>query len=365
MTNTLQVNSGIQHRRIQWLKVVFSTAIAIIYAVPTFCKADYSSYLEFYDNPVLDSRKCGQNTRYFLKYLAEKGKLAKSGYVVAVYEDSESGMAFFDARWGELKNYKNGEQYRAAKYYFHVFAVLDGKVYDFSQSGPKVQELKEYLKTAFLPKSTTVPDLFGSVLDKREVLNSYLNLKMELFTIEDYIGSGDLVPTYSGKFYDLFEKSVGRKLSSFEVEFKDKARVLFTDRIQNENGTVTYLNPVYAGRLGSVVKNGFQYEPPYTRLQGELPKGPFSISAIHAPKICNSLGHRGFIPKKTVTKPNSKGDWYVSELYGSFQRLKTLSKSLKFSLSADAILREEDIQFSGPPPREAFYTIVKLTCGSL
>src|SRR5690606_308911 len=112
------------------------------------------AFVKFYDNEVIGSRHCGVNTQKFLLFLEEEKVSFEKGYVVSVHDDFMH-LNHFDARWGSQEEYANGIPYRRSNWYFHVFAILDGKAFDFSQQGPTVLPLNQYLRQSYLPSYPT------------------------------------------------------------------------------------------------------------------------------------------------------------------------------------------------------------------
>jgi len=161
-----------------------------------------TAYKDFYNSSVISSNHCGQNIQAFLKYLDERDVSYKSAYVVSVHEPYAL-LNHFDSRWGSKEFYKSGELYYRSNWYFHVFAVIDGKAYDFSQAGMKSLELKEYLHLSYLPKSKTENIFFQGVITKESALKSFINREMNIYEAKAY--KTNLGPAkYQGVFIELF-----------------------------------------------------------------------------------------------------------------------------------------------------------------
>lgn len=174
----------------------------LILSLNAFALTTKQAFRQFFNNPAIDSNKCGVNTQKFLQYLQSRGVSYSRGFVVSIHEDF-AALNHFDARWGSKEKYQNGIPYRRSNWYFHVFAVIDGYAYDFSQTGPKVQPLKEYLETAYLPEYATENIFFQGVLTADKMLSKYKSLEMNIYELDNY--RTNMGPKkYSGDFIELF-----------------------------------------------------------------------------------------------------------------------------------------------------------------
>jgi hypothetical protein len=161
-----------------------------------------TAYKDFYNSDVIDSNHCGRNIQEFLKYLDENQVGYKSGYVVSIHEPY-AFLNHFDARWGSKEFYENGELYFRSNWYFHVFAVIDGRAYDFSQAGMKSLLLKDYLNLSYLPKSKTGNIFFQGRMTKESTLKKFINLEMNIYDPQSYRTT--LGPArHQGVFIELF-----------------------------------------------------------------------------------------------------------------------------------------------------------------
>lgn len=210
-------------------------------------------FLDMWDSSVISSRHCGVNTQKFLAELYKRGADFDSAYAISVHEDT--GMLnHFDARWGSVERYENGEVYKRANYYFHVFAVVDGKAYDFSQAGMKTSELNEYLMDSYIPKSKTGNIFFQGRITPEEALMDARHLEMSLYEGRSYANEIGR-PLYTGRFIEVFgakvagpgsgpkgRKVFARKSESVQVN-SDKSVTIKRPMLVTEDGTL----PVLAG----------------------------------------------------------------------------------------------------------------------
>lgn len=177
-------------------------ALTLLVSVQAFALTVPEAFARFYNSSLINSRMCGMNTHYFLKYLRRNNISYKKGFVVAVYEDFAQ-LNHFDGRWGSKEVYSNGDIYYRSNWYFHVFAIIDGMAYDFSQAGPKVMPFRQYLRKAYIPKTATENIFFQGVLTPKTELKKYQNLKMTIHNAYEY-GIKVSEPIYEGKFIELF-----------------------------------------------------------------------------------------------------------------------------------------------------------------
>ena len=176
--------------------------ILLLVSFNVLAKDITTAFEEFYNSSVISSNHCGKNTQAFLNYLDEEEVEYKTGYVVSIHEPFAS-LNHFDARWGSKEFYQNGEMYFRSNWYFHVFAVIDGVAYDFSQAGMKAQVLKDYLSDSYLPKSKTENIFFQGVMTKEKTLKGFVNLEMNIYETESY--KTNLGPAkHQGVFIELF-----------------------------------------------------------------------------------------------------------------------------------------------------------------
>lgn len=198
------------------------------------------AFEDFYDNSAIDSRHCGRNIQLFLKYLKQKKVKFKKGFVVSLHDDNLL-LNHFDARWGSPEKYENGEIYYRSNWYFHVFLVIDGIAFDFSQRGPKAMPLQGYLNEAYLPKSLTKNIYFLGKFDKSKAFKKYLNLEMRLYNLKDYIEK--LSPaSYEGTLIELFYFSNKKVLKSTKKKF-EKFDLTYEKFEKNRDGSFSFFKP--------------------------------------------------------------------------------------------------------------------------
>lgn len=162
------------------------------------------AFKQFYNDPSIDPIKCGVNIQHFLRYLNQKHIPYSEGYVVSVHEPF-AYLNHFDARWGRSESYpSNGQAYKRDNWYFHVFVVIDGIAYDFSQAGSKTLSVQDYLNLAYLPKYPTKNVFLQGVLTEQSELKKYSKMQMKLYDLDDYRESFGPA-RYEGKFIELFK----------------------------------------------------------------------------------------------------------------------------------------------------------------
>ena len=200
------------------------TTLSLLLSLCVQASSIKNAFKEFYDDSQISSRHCGRNIHYFLNYLKDKRINYKSGYVVSIHEDV-GALNHFDARWGSKEEYAQGGSYYRSNWYFHVFAVIDGVAYDFSQRGAKTTSVKTYLEDAYLPKGTTQSIIFLGRLDKKKAYQKYKNMKVKIYDLDEYAKDyGTAI--YQGAFIELFNlidkrpsKSYGKKYSQETLDY--------------------------------------------------------------------------------------------------------------------------------------------------
>jgi hypothetical protein len=176
--------------------------LTLLISNAVFAKSVQSAFVEFYDSPEINSRLCGVNTQKFLQYLEDENVSYDKAFVVSIHEDF-AALNHFDARWGSKHKYTNGEVFSRSNWYFHVFAVIDGLAYDFSQQGKKTQPLQQYLELAYYPKSETEYIFFLGKFTQEKAQKKYQNIKMKVYNAQDY--KLNLGPVrHEGVFNELF-----------------------------------------------------------------------------------------------------------------------------------------------------------------
>ncbi len=176
--------------------------IGFLLSVNVLAMSAPQAFSSFYNSNLLSSNKCGVNIQHFVKYLYSNKISFKSAYVVSIHQDFAQ-LNHFDSRWGSKEFYQNNELYYRSNWYFHVFLVVDGYAYDFSQSGPKILPLRQYLRLAYLPKYKTQNVFFQGVMTSRTELIKYQNLKFSLYQASPY-GKNMSGAFYEGEFIEMF-----------------------------------------------------------------------------------------------------------------------------------------------------------------
>jgi hypothetical protein len=295
-------------------------------------KSVLQAYKEFYDSPEISSNHCGVNIQKFLQYLKDEGVKYNSGYVVSIHEDF-AALNHFDARWGSRSYYENGDEYFRSNWYFHVFAVIDGKAYDFSQRGPKAQRLKDYLNTAYIPKSKTENIFFLGRYTKEKALKKYQNMEMNVYNAETYRRkTGDA--KYSGVFIELFHIDNKKFRGNYKPGEVGPNRI-YSKRKYNSNGSVTYTRPML-----------------------NTEEGAYPMLA-YSEKICQAFGHFGAMPGEVELEITDK----KTALY-----LYTTIREKEFPYvnpNEDISVSFESRETMGSVPRYHFHYAKSVTCANL
>lgn len=111
-----------------------------------------SLFFNFYYSPEISSLHCGRNISLFMKSLSDSGvdiSDVKILSITAGYQPWSFGRVIaVNSRWG---TFNNGNYHQ--NWDFHVIAIHDKKVYDFSfNQTPLVLSVGEYLESMFIPK---------------------------------------------------------------------------------------------------------------------------------------------------------------------------------------------------------------------
>lgn len=110
------------------------------------------AFSEFYYSGPLSARHCGQNVASFMRELSRQGLLNSKVRVVSFKAPDHSwsfgNIVAVNSRWGERKGSSMHQNWS-----FHVIAIVDGKVLDFSfDQKPRPLPVRQYLKEMFIPK---------------------------------------------------------------------------------------------------------------------------------------------------------------------------------------------------------------------
>ena len=90
--------------------------------------------------------------------------------------------------------------------YYHVFLVLDDKVYDFSQRGPKSDNLKTYLNHYLAPNGDYSENiLLAGVIDRPKTIKVIKKSKVTLYKISKSEGIGEQI--FTGNAMQIFNHS--------------------------------------------------------------------------------------------------------------------------------------------------------------
>ena len=132
-------------------KFIFTLLLILSFSVLADPRIEKAFERFYFEGPISD-RHCGQNISSFIQTLAKSGLYQPSMQVISFkaphHAWSFGNIVAVNSRWGTLK----GSSYHQ-NWIFHVIAILDGKVYDFSfDRKPRVIPLKQYLREMFIPK---------------------------------------------------------------------------------------------------------------------------------------------------------------------------------------------------------------------
>jgi hypothetical protein len=293
-----------------------------------------NAFKQFYNNDLISSRHCGKNIHYFLNYLDEQNITYKSAHVVSIHEPVHAGVRHFDARWGSKGSYKNGITYSASNWYFHVFAVIDGIAYDFSQKGMKTQNLSKYLKSAYLPKFTTEKIFLVGEYDKVKALNAFKNLKLKIYNGAEYkINYG---PTqYEGVFLEYF--NILDKIRSNQANISNLKYELYFDN--------AWLNPDNSITIS------------FPKLKIESGTYPLIASSF---EICRAFGYLGSVNSKVKYRVN--GGIKVLQLSSSLtNKSKRVISTSDISIGVGRFKVTEDFA----PQQPLFHAADEVTCSDL
>lgn len=130
--------------------LLFVLAFNITTYANSSIKKLFSDYFYHID---LSARHCGQNISNFVKYLSKNNFQDIKGITIVSMTSPNNPWSFgnvvaMQARWSG----KNNGIYSHFNYAFHVFAIHQGEVYDFSfMEEPTVLPLDRYLSTMYIP----------------------------------------------------------------------------------------------------------------------------------------------------------------------------------------------------------------------
>jgi hypothetical protein len=128
--------------------LIFQSFTSLVFAG---IKEDFE---KFYYSDILSSRHCGQNISHFMQFLDQQGNF-REDIVVLSFSAPQHSWSFgllpaLNSRWG-----RTYDGYRRDNWSFHVIAVIDGLVYDFSYNDrPTLIPLKDYLHDMFIPNES-------------------------------------------------------------------------------------------------------------------------------------------------------------------------------------------------------------------
>lgn len=275
------------------------------------------AFKTFYENEKINYNHCGLNIQNFLKYLKENNVQYREGYVVSVHDDF-ANLNHFDARWVTAQFYENGKEYYRKNWYFHVFAVIDGIAYDFSQRNARTQSLETYLMSSYIPKG----EIKNSSINKEKVLNSIFLQTLKIYSLNDY--RNQLGPVkYEGVFIELF--------ASFNNPKQINENTYFDNVLENKNGSFTFVNP---------------------RLETEKGEIPF---LSYSKEICQTLGFAGSFSDQTQFKITDELDALKMST-----RIKSNISNPKLQVSYSYEFKKTQQRFK----RDLFHIATQVTCGN-
>ena len=144
-----------------------------------------------FSHPAIQDRFCNKNTEWFLERIT-KNKMHKNTafavHVEAPHHPWTFGqVAAFNSRFGREKL---GMLYQTWR--FHVFSVVNNKVYDFSfNKKPLVLSFTDYIKKMFIPKTKLMingPTFrtrgMGPYFTKDHALDELKNFEFTIFKVD-------------------------------------------------------------------------------------------------------------------------------------------------------------------------------------
>ena len=188
--------------------------------------------------------KCRNNViNFVLEELVPKNIPFKEGYIVTFLNNhgeinyfNSAASDGYDSRTKTRERWSTGQQFFPAKFFYHTFIVLDGRVFDMSVRGGVVQKLSTSLTSNFLPpKGATGYDENGTEISRRSQIEELSESGAELtvhridtvkkLVIEDQELSfpskyslGE--PAYVGRPLDLFIHSGALDMRSVPTEYR-------------------------------------------------------------------------------------------------------------------------------------------------
>lgn len=167
---------------------------------------------DFFYSKEISSRHCGENISKFMKYLGNKNLNIHDQVTIVYMESPQHAWSFGDvmavkARWGKV--HSNGIMH--SNFYFHVFAIYDGRAFDFTfEDRPTILNVNDYLYAMYVPDEGFMP--YGSSFSTRGLGATYKpsyaieELKQSVFTLmkTDKFGNFTVVGSKL-KFKEVFK----------------------------------------------------------------------------------------------------------------------------------------------------------------
>jgi hypothetical protein len=152
---------------------------------------------QLYHSDLIDSRFCGKNSELLVRTWEEQGLDISKAEIwhIESYAGNYFGLIkYYQNRWAYFREapYPGNPNYAAntsGGWYFHVFVVDNGKVYDLSYAQePKVVPLDEYIMDMFVLKT----DIGNASFDKVEFgLESITGYKIKAFDGIEFLDAKD------------------------------------------------------------------------------------------------------------------------------------------------------------------------------
>lgn len=292
--------------------------ILLLFLNVVYANSVNEAFRTFYESKMIDYNHCGLNIQNFLKFLKENNVQYREGYVVSVHDDF-ANLNHFDARWSNSQSYENGKVYFRKNWYFHVFVVIDGIAYDFSQKDAKTQDLDTYLMSSYVPRGK----IKNSSIDKEYVLNLMFNQTLKIYSLVDY--RENLGPIkYEGSFIEMFKRFNNPKVINENSSYETV--------IENFNGSVTILNPKLKTN------------------RGELP------FLTYSKEICQTLGFAGAF--------NDKTHYNITDGLDALKmstQIKSNIRNPQLNVSYSYEIKKTQQRFK----RDLFHIASQVTCGNL
>ncbi|MCT4640694.1 MAG: hypothetical protein N4A33_00250 [Bacteriovoracaceae bacterium] len=165
----------------------------------------------YFDTENIVQSQCAQNIKFFIEEAYEAG-INISNFKVLIIKNSgihySSYLKAFNVRDGKTvySPYKKDYYVRMTGWFYHVIALYNGKVYDFSyDQEPKIHSLKTYVENMFLLKYPVPTFAQYQIYSAKKSLNAAKEYTTQSVNPIDYIsGTYSLKDIKSVKLLNLY-----------------------------------------------------------------------------------------------------------------------------------------------------------------